>query len=57
MDMTAVDISGINAKAGDEVIIFGEKHSIFIISENLKTIPYEVFTSISQRVKRVYLRI
>jgi len=55
MDMTMIDISGIpGAKEGTEVIVFGEKPSILDISTQLDTIPYEVLTGISERVKRIY---
>ncbi len=55
MDMSAIDISGVSAKAGDEVIIFGDEHPVFDIAEKLQTITYEIFTNISARVKRVYI--
>ena len=55
MDMTMVDITGITGvNEGDEVIIFGSELSIQQIAEWAKTIPYEIMTGISQRVKRVY---
>jgi alanine racemase len=54
MDMCMIDITGIDAKEGDEVLIFSEKNSINKMAKILKTIPYEVITGISQRVKRVY---
>ncbi len=54
MDMCMIDISGIDANEGDEVIIFGPQNTINEMSDILKTIPYEVITGISQRVKRVY---
>ncbi len=54
MDMCMVDLSGIFAKEGDEVIVFGDNYSINKLAENMETIPYEVLTSISRRVKRVY---
>jgi len=54
MDMTMVDISNIDAKEGDSVIIFNNELTIEEIAENLGTIPYEVLTGISRRVKRVY---
>jgi len=54
MDMCIIDITGIDAKEGDEVIIFGEKPSINHIAKNLDTIPYEILTNVSARVKRVY---
>ena len=55
MDMTMIDVTGIpNAREGDEVIIFGKELSIQQIAEWASTIPYEIMTAISQRVKRVY---
>jgi Alr-MurF fusion protein len=55
MDMTMIDISQIpEAKEGDTVEIFGENISVTNLAEKLQTIPYEVLTSVSQRVKRVY---
>ena len=54
MDMCMIDITDTNAKEGDTVIIFGEENPVENISNALQTIPYEVFTSISQRIKRVY---
>jgi len=55
MDMTMVDVTGISdIHEGDEVIIFGTELSIQQIAEWAKTVPYEVMTGISQRVKRVY---
>jgi Alr-MurF fusion protein len=56
MDMTMIDISNIPAKVNDEVVIFGEKPSLNEVAEKTETIPYEVLTGISQRVKRVYYR-
>jgi len=55
MDMCMVDISNIEeASEGDEVIFFGKEYSITEIAKSLDTIPYEVLTSISRRVKRIY---
>ncbi|MEO1054844.1 MAG: bifunctional UDP-N-acetylmuramoyl-tripeptide:D-alanyl-D-alanine ligase/alanine racemase [Bacteroidota bacterium] len=54
MDMTMIDITGIDAKEGDEVIIFGDDLSIRTMADKLKTIPYEILTNVSQRVKRVF---
>lgn len=54
MDMTMLDVSHIACNAGDEVIVFGENPSIHQVSDWIGTIPYEVLTGISQRVKRVY---
>ncbi|MDR6760914.1 alanine racemase [Flavobacterium sp. 2755] len=56
MDMLMVDVSHINCKEGDSVIIFGESPTVIEMAEALKTIPYEIMTSISQRVKRVFFR-
>lgn len=54
MDMTALDITGIEAEEGDEVIVFGKEIPINKVAEQMETIPYEILTSISRRVKRVY---
>ncbi len=54
MDMTMLDISGIEATEGDDVVVFGEDLSVYDVAKQLNTIPYEVVTNISQRVKRVY---
>lgn len=56
MDMLMADITEIDCKEGNEVIIFGKDPSVNHIAELLNTIPYEVLTSISQRVKRVFYR-
>ncbi|HPB03557.1 MAG TPA: alanine racemase [Bacteroidaceae bacterium] len=53
MDMCMLDITGIDAKAGDTVTIFGEKPRAIDLAKILSTIPYEIFTSIGKRVKRV----
>jgi len=55
MDMTMLDISGIkNVKEGDEVIVFGEALPLEKLAKWAGTIPYEIMTGISQRVKRIY---
>tara|TARA_R110001599_G_scaffold258462_1_gene458729 strand:- start:164 stop:2599 length:2436 start_codon:yes stop_codon:yes gene_type:complete len=54
MDMTMIDISNIEAEEGDSVIIFGEKPTISELAKNAKTIPYEILTNVSDRVKRIY---
>lgn len=56
MDMLMLDVTDCPCKEGDEVIIFGENPSISEVAEQMGTIPYEVLTSISSRVKRVYYR-
>jgi len=54
MDMTMLNINNIDCKEGDEVIVFGEKPNLLEISNAIQSIPYEILTGISQRVKRVY---
>jgi alanine racemase len=54
MDMCMIDLEGIDCKEGSDVIIFGKEHPISELAEAIGTIPYEVLTSISRRVKRVY---
>jgi len=54
MDMCMIDISGIPAQEGDPVVVFGEGYPVADFARNADTIPYEVLTSISGRVKRVY---
>ncbi|MCR5423747.1 MAG: bifunctional UDP-N-acetylmuramoyl-tripeptide:D-alanyl-D-alanine ligase/alanine racemase [Bacteroidales bacterium] len=54
MDMCFVDVTDIDCKEGDEVIIFGDIRLMRLMSEAADTIPYELLTSISPRVKRVY---
>jgi Alr-MurF fusion protein len=57
MDMTMIDITDIpNVLEGDEVEIFGENISVQELATALNTIPYEIFTGISERVKRVYFQ-
>ena len=54
MDMTMLDITGIDANEGDEVIVFGENLPVNELAVLAQSIPYEILTGISQRVKRVY---
>lgn len=56
MDMLMVDVTSIDCKEGNEVVIFGKDPTVSHIAKLLNTIPYEVLTSISQRVKRVFYR-
>lgn len=56
MDMMMIDVENIPAKEGDEVVIFNSSPTLEEFSEYCKTIPYEVLTSISRRVKRVYIK-
>ncbi len=55
MDMCMIDVTDIEANEGDQVIIFGPELPINELADKLGTIPYEILTSISQRVKRVYI--
>ena len=54
MDMTMVDITGITAKEGDDVTLFGPGLPIQEVAKSIDTIPYEILTSTSERVKRVF---
>ena len=54
MDITMIDITGVKATVGDEVEIFGNQTTIETMAKAMDTIPYEVLTSVSQRVKRVF---
>ena len=56
MDLCMVDVTNINAKEGDRVTIFGEELSVVELANSIKTIPYEILTSVSPRVKRVYIK-
>jgi len=56
MDMCMVDVSGLGVKEGDEAELFGEHQSVTEIAALLDTIPYEILTSVPERVKRVYLQ-
>ena len=54
MDMTMIDITGITADEEDEVVVFGTTPTVKTIADWAHTIPYEILTNISQRVKRIY---
>lgn len=54
MDVCMIDVTDIPCKEGDKVEIFGDRLPVTVLSDALSTIPYEVLTSISTRVKRVY---
>ncbi|MFA6812872.1 MAG: alanine racemase C-terminal domain-containing protein, partial [Bacteroidaceae bacterium] len=56
MDVCMIDVTDIDCKEGDPVIIFGDNLPVTVLSDKLDTIPYEVLTSISNRVKRVYFQ-
>jgi alanine racemase len=54
MDMCMIDLTGTDAREGDEVIIFNEEYPVTRLSKAAGTIPYEILSRISRRVKRVY---
>lgn len=54
MDVSMIDITDIDCKEGDQVIIYGEELPVEILANKLDTIPYEIIANISSRVKRVY---
>lgn len=54
MDMCIIDLTDIDAKEGDDVVIFNSDHPIEKLAEAAHTIPYEIISRISRRVKRVY---
>ena len=54
MDSCMIDLKGTTAKIGDEVVIFGDKNTISSIANKLSTIPYEIFSSLNRRIKRIY---
>lgn len=56
MDVAMIDVTGIDCKEGDRVEIFGDDLPVTVLSDVLDTIPYEVLTTVSGRVKRVYFQ-
>jgi alanine racemase len=54
MDQAMIDVTGTDAQVGDYAIVFGDNLPIEELADKLQTIPYEVLTSISRRVQRVY---
>ena len=57
MDMTMLDITGIeHLNEGDEVTVFGSEPTVESVAKAAETIPYEILTGISGRVKRVYFQ-
>ena len=56
MDVAMIDVTDIDCKEGDSVEIFGEHLPVTVLSDALDTIPYEVLTGISNRVKKVYFQ-
>lgn len=56
MDVAMIDVTGIDCHEGDSVEIFGDHLPVTVLSDAIGTIPYEVLTGISNRVKRVYFQ-
>ena len=56
MDVAMIDVTGIDCQEGDTVEIFGDHLPVTVLSDCLDTIPYEVLTGVSNRVKRVYFQ-
>ena len=56
MDVAMIDVTGIDCHEGDPVEIFGDHLPVTVLSDALGTIPYEVLTSVSSRVKKVYFQ-
>ena len=56
MDMSMLDITGVEAKVGDTVTIFGENPTITELASILGTIPYEILTSVPRRIKRIIVK-
>ena len=56
MDLTMVDVTDISAEEGDIAILFGENLTVTELADSIGTIPYEILTSVSPRVKRVYVK-
>ena len=56
MDVCMIDVTDIPCQEGDSVEIFGDNLPVTVLSDTLDTIPYEVLTGISNRVKRVYFQ-
>lgn len=55
MDMCMLDLTDVPAVEGDTVIVFGEQNSISELARIIDTIPYEILTNVSARVKRIYI--
>lgn len=55
MDMTMIDLTGISAQEGDEVMVFGPGLGVEELAAKINTIPYEILTNTSERVKRIFV--
>ena len=56
MDMSMLDITGVDAQVGDTVTIFGSDPTISELAATLGTIPYEILTSVPRRIKRIVVK-
>ena len=56
MDVAMIDLTDVDCQEGDSVEIFGEHLPVTVLSDTIDTIPYEVLTGVSNRVKRVYFQ-
>ena len=56
IDMTMLDVTGVDVKVGDTVTIFGDNPTVSEVAETLGTIPYEVLTSVPRRIERVIVK-
>ena len=54
MDMCMADVTGIECREDDTVLLFGEGQTVSEVASQMGTIPYEVLTTVGQRVKRIY---
>ena len=54
MDVCMIDVTDIDCREGDTAIIFGDDLPVTVLSDAVGTIPYEILTGVSARVKRVY---
>lgn len=56
MDLCMIDVTDIEAREGDTAVLFGENLSVIELADSIDTIPYEILTSVSPRVKRIYVK-
>ncbi|MDF1575299.1 MAG: bifunctional UDP-N-acetylmuramoyl-tripeptide:D-alanyl-D-alanine ligase/alanine racemase [Bacteroidales bacterium] len=56
MDMAMIDVTGLDVSEGDTVEMFGKHQSVTLLAKQAGTIPYEILSSVPERVKRVYLQ-
>ena len=56
MDLCMIDVTGIDCQEDDTAVLFDDNHPVEAIAEACDTIPYEIMTRISQRVKRIYVK-